>query len=259
MFEICTITNNLSQYAAMKASFLRAGFDEERCRYRVFDNSSANNHECYGTFNRVMEETQEPYLIFCHQDVLLDQSHGYEELLNIIEKLDQDDPAWAILGNAGATQDHQLVRRLRDPFGESLAEAAEPVKVCSLDENFLVVKTDSNIRCSAELAGFHLYATDLCLQALQRGRSCYVVSFHLTHLSKGQLNDSFYQARQRFQKQWSGQFKFRYVQTACTTIFLSKNEKVRFLFSSYRVTRWLLSNRALHTLVCRFSDQSYAA
>ncbi len=258
-FHICTITNDLSQYAAMKASFLKAGFDEERCRYEVFDNGAANNHECYGTFNRVMAETQEPYLLFCHQDVLLDQNHGYEELLSIIQTLEKDDPVWAILGNAGATEDHQLVRRLRDPYGESLGEAAEPVKVCSLDENFLVVKTASQIRCSAGLSGFHLYATDLCLQALQRGYSCYVVSFHLTHLSKGQLNDSFYQAQKSFQKQWSRQFKFRYVQTACTTIFLSRNEQVRFFFSSYRVTHWLFSNPALHKLICRLSDPSYAA
>ena len=258
-FHICTIVNNAEQYWKMRASFAQAGFDEDHCRFSVFDNQASNRNECYSTFNRVMAETPEPYVIYCHQDILLDQGHGREELLAVMRELDQNYPDWAIFGNAGVTEEHQALRRLHDPFGTHFGEDTTPVRVCSLDENFLVVKTASNVRCSAELTGFHLYATDLCLQAARAGQACYVVSFHLTHLSKGRLDQSFYTARDNFQEQWSKRFRFRYVRTSCTIIFFSRNRAIRFFFSSDRVTQWLLSNPVRHQIVCRFSDQIHAA
>ena len=256
-FHICTIVNNVEQYQEMLSSFVHAGFDETCCRFSFFDNCSTNTYEGYSTFNCVMENTEEPYIIYCHQDILLDQGHGYNELLNIVRNLDREDPTWAVLGNAGVTEDHRLVRRLHDPFGNDCGDDTLPIRVCSLDENFLIIKTTSNIRCSAGLKGFHLYATDLCLQATQAQFDCYVVSFHLTHLSRGRVDQAFQPACENFQKQWSRQFRFRYVQTACTTIFLSRNRAFRLFFSSHRVMHWLFSSPLRHKIICRLSDRSY--
>ena len=257
-FHICTIVNNWDQYQAMRASFATAGFDDICCRFSVFDNRNGNTHEAYGTFNRIMEETEEPYIIYCHQDILLDRGHGYMKLLEIVRQLEKDDPAWAVLGNAGVTEDHKLVLQVYDPFCHNLEKDINPTKVCSLDENFLIIKTTSGLRCSAELHGFHLYATDLCLQAASAQRSCYVISFYLTHLSKGQIDANFRIAQKRFQQQWSQQFRFRYVGTTCAQIFLSRNPVVQFLFSSYRVTHWLFASPLRHKLICRVSDRTYA-
>ena len=243
----------------MKVSFIAAGFNQDKCSYSLFDNSATNSHDPYDVISTTVAEAVEPYIIYCHQDILLDQGHGYDELISIIQKLDFADPSWAVLGNAGVTDDHRVIRRLRDPFGDNCDGDTKPEKVCSLDENFLVIKTASNIRCSAGLEGFHLYATDLCLQAAGARRSCYVISFHLTHLSRGRVDESFQTARANFQKQWSRQFRFRYVQTLCTTIFLSRNNAIQFFFSSYRVTHWLFSSPLRHKLLCRFSDRPYAS
>lgn len=258
-FHICTIVNNWEQYQEMRASFRQMGFDELHCRFSHFDNRASNSHEGYGTLNYVMESTPEPYIIYCHQDILLDQGHGYDELLNVIREINSNDPSWAILGNAGVTEDHRLIRRLQDPFGNDCGGDDGPERVCSLDENFLVIRTASNVHCSAGLKGFHLYATDLCLQATQAGYSCYVVSFHLTHRSRGRVDQSFQVARANFQKHWSQRFRYRYVQTTCTTIFLSRNNAIRFFFSSHRVTQWLFSSPFGHKIMCQFSDRFYAA
>lgn len=257
-FHICTLVNNDEQYQAMRASFARARFDEDRCRFSFFDNRSANTHECYSTFNHIMADTSEPYIIYCHQDILLDQGCGCEELINIIQSLDRNDPRWAVLGNAGVTEDHRVVLRMRDPFENDCGPDTEPEKVCSLDENFLLIKTASNIRCSSGLSGFHLYATDLCLHAMFAGFACYVVNFRLTHLSMGEIDKSFEVARKNLQLQWSHQFKFRYLKTTCTTIFLGRNNALRFFFSSYRITHYLLSNPVQHKIACWISDTSYA-
>lgn len=238
----------------MRASFAAAGFDDATCRFSVFDNREANTHEAYRAFNQAMEETQEPYVIFCHQDILLDRGCGCAELRDIIQDLERTDPDWAVLGNAGVTKDHQVVLRVHDPFSIDWDPDHRPVKVCSLDENFLVIKTASGLRCSENLHGFHLYATDLCLQAAQAKRTCYVVGFYLTHLSTGRLDDSFFAARAALQAQWNRRFRFRYVGTVCTTLFLSRSKAARLVFGSSRVTRWLFASPLRHKLICRLSD-----
>ena len=73
IFHICTIANKLDMYAEMNASFIEAGFTEEKCRYSLFDNSQGNSYEPYSALKFIQANTSEPYIIFCHQDILLDQ------------------------------------------------------------------------------------------------------------------------------------------------------------------------------------------
>ena len=73
LFHICTIAKLLAMYEAMKSSFLEAGFNEDRCRYSILNNSKENIYEPYSTFNSIHLNTVEPYIIFCHQDVPLKQ------------------------------------------------------------------------------------------------------------------------------------------------------------------------------------------
>ena len=259
LFLICTISNDILQYEAMKASFVAAGFDADNCSFRLFDNSNSNRYDPYEILGTVIAEAVEPYIIFCHQDVLLDQNHGIEKITQIIQELNLRDPSWAVLGNAGVTEDHELLRRINDPLrNDCIADNLTPERVYTLDENFLVIKASSKIRCSPGLGGFHLYATDLCLQAVHQGYSCYVISFHLTHLSLGKMDTSLDIARRKFQKQWSSRYKFRYVQTPCTTIFLSRNNILKWLFSFHRVAHWIFSNPQRHKFVCSYSDKVYA-
>lgn len=258
-FHICTIVNNWEQYENMRTSFLNAGFDETRCRYSFFDNRQENHHDAYSALDQTIENTKEPYIIFCHQDILLDQQHGFDELLKILSDLDTDDPAWAIAGNAGVTADHLYLRRLHDPWGSDCGTASAPEKVCSLDENFLVIKSSSGIHCSPELNGFHLYGTDLCLQAARKGRTCYIVSFHLTHLSRGRVDSGFHAACKKFQKKWNRSFRFRYITTPCTTIFLSRNKVLSFFFSKNRIKNWIFSTPRRRKLIRLFSDKTHMA
>ena len=94
MFCICTIANDLPQYEAMRQSLTEAGFTEERCRFVLLDNSASNAFEPYSAINRVLDEAAEPYVIACHQDILLDQGHGFEQLVAQIELLNRKHPNW---------------------------------------------------------------------------------------------------------------------------------------------------------------------
>lgn len=223
----------------MKTSFLQAGFDESQCRYRVFDNSTQNLHDPYGVINAVLAEATEPYVIFCHQDILIDQCDNFGSLVRLIEEMDVIDPNWAILGNAGGSEKFDLAIRISDPHGKDVSQGNFPQRVQTLDENFLVIKSASQLQCSAKLRGFHLYGTDLCLNAMSRGLSCYVVDFHLTHLSAGNAREDFQNALKMVQQEHNKRFVFYYVRTTCALFFLSRFLFLRRCFGNGRVIEWM--------------------
>ena len=201
--HILTLSNDLPQYQRMKASFIQAGFDEAVCTYTLLDNSADNQHEPYSALNAVLTSCSEPYVLYCHQDVLLDQGAGLRELLKAIENIDARDPRWAILGNASIGPNYRPVSRITDPYITQGTGDTLPKRASCLDENFLVIKTASAIRCSPGLSGFHLYAADLCLQAFERGFAAYVVDFHLTHLGVGVMDERFWRSVDAFKQHWS--------------------------------------------------------
>jgi hypothetical protein len=242
MFHICTISNDLEQYEDMKSSFIDAGFSLEICRYSLFDNSQNNQFDPYKTFNQIKSTTSEPYIIFCHQDVRMDRGNGIDHLLKLIEELDECDRNWAIAGNAGINNQYQAIVRITDLLDTPNWFGHFPQQVHSLDENFLLIKSIADISSSKELSGFHFYATDLCLNAITKKYTCYVIDFHLSHLSRGNIGEAFWKAQGEFNDKWCDQFAFCYVQTiTCVTMCFSKSEVLRSLGLKKRVMAWYLS------------------
>ncbi len=240
-FHICTIANDLQQYEEMKSSFISVGFDPEKCRYSLFDNSEANKFDPYQTFNTIKSTTVEPYIIFCHQDVRMDRGDGIEHLLKLIDELNASDDRWAIAGNAGINNRYQAVVRITDPNNTINWGGEFPQSVHSLDENFLVIKTATAISSSTDLSGFHFYATDLCLNAISKQHTCYVINFHLTHLSGGNLGSAFLQAQERFNEKWCNKFLFCYVRTiTCVTMCFSKSKILRTIGAQQKFQDWYL-------------------
>jgi hypothetical protein len=243
-FHIFTIANNLGQYSKMKSSFLTAGFDETRCRYSLFDNSKKNIFDPYTEFNHIRQTTVEPYIIFCHQDLLLNQGHGFEELIKCLENLDKNHPRWAIAGNAGKNKYFKMVARITDPNNTPNWNGSFPQQVYSLDENFLVIKTSAKVSCSTELEGFHFYGSDLCLNAIKEGYSCYVIDFHLTHLSGGTFDQEFWKIQSKFYDKWCNKFSFSYFMTATGILMVfSKTKIIRTVGSKDRVKNWVFSKQ----------------
>lgn len=242
VFRICTLVTDWSKYEAMKRSFVLAGFDESRCRYSVYDNSSANDHDPYATITEVCQQAEEPYIICCHQDVLMDRHHGYDQLMKVIGDLDRRRPDWAVAGNAGVTDDFRYVVIISDPHQTQRWPGGFPQAVHELDENFLLIRTATRVRCSAQLRGFHLYGTDLCLNARLMGYSCHVCDFHLTHLSGGALDESYWRTRASFVDRWNREFHFLYIAGFGNPIFLSRHKLLRATFGHDRVRNALLSH-----------------
>ena len=231
LFCIVTIANDLNQYATLRRSLADAGFTEDRCRYVLLDNSAGNVYEPYSAINRALDEAAEPYLIACHQDILLEQGPAIDQLVAQLERLNTKHPDWALAGNCGGKSNLAEIYHLHDPNGFHHASPL-PQRVQTLDENFVVIRRASGVRCSAELSGFHLYATDLCLHAGLLGFSVFVMDFYFTHLSGGNTGSEQFQAGLReFQAHWNPKFSVLLVRTPCTFFFLSRSAAVRRLLA----------------------------
>ncbi|WP_421945292.1 hypothetical protein [Pedobacter sp.] len=219
-FSICTLVTRKQEYNEMLQSFLAKGFSEDKCEFIYADNTEKNNFDAFSAFNLFLKKAKGRYIIICHQDVLINKD-GYDELIRCLGQLDNLDTNWGVCGNAGAAGPNHIVYYISYPDGTFMNKGKFPLKVTGLDENFLLVKNSANLKVSNNLNGFHLYATDLVLQAELNGFSSYVIPFNLTHKSRGNRDGDFFRIRNELISKYNRFFRTRWIQTNSTVFHLS--------------------------------------
>ena len=85
-----------------------------------------------------------------------------------------------------------------------------PVRVMSLDENFIVVRREANLALSHDLTGYHWYGAELCLLADILGWHAYVVEFYLLHKSSGNADAGFRSMRRAVGRKYARAFRPRW-------------------------------------------------
>ncbi|MVF11748.1 acyl esterase [Ketobacter sp. MCCC 1A13808] len=237
LFTIATLVTRMDEYLEMVDSALQSGFDRDDVEFIYIDNSSGNQFDGFSGTNHFIARAAGQYLIICHQDVLFDQDRC-EQLIEKINELSALDANWAIAGNAGKQVNSSLALRISDPHGENVTVGDLPAEVVSLDENFIIINTAANVGCTRNIAGFHLYGTDLCFNAMQRGYKCYVIDFHLTHKSVGVVTDAYHQVKQQIIENYARRKESVVIQSMCS----------RFYVSSSRIRNILLNRKSLLNL-----------
>ncbi len=221
-YSICTLVTRPLEYAEMVDSFVTAGFDPASCEYLYIDNSRENQCDAFAGYNLFLNTARGRYIILCHQDILLKYDRR-EHLDRAIKELDQIDPAWAALGNAGGVTTDIVAARLTDASGNHHT-GCFPLQVSSLDENFILVKRDANLCLSHDLSGFHLYGTDICQLARIIGWTTWVIDFNLFHKSGGHRDAHFYEVKEKMIRKYQAALRTRFVQTTCTHMCLSGSQ-----------------------------------
>ncbi len=215
-YSICTLVSKPSEYSEMLESFVNAGFKPGLCEYLYCDNSKTNRLDAYAAYNAFLNSAQGDYIILCHQDILLNYDK-LEKLEQCILELDSIDPNWALLGNAGGVKLAQSALRISHP-GAQQNTGRFPIRVQSLDENFILVKRSANLCLSHDLKGFHLYGTDICLIAKILGLTAWVVDFHLYHKSEGRLDSHFFDSCYAMMLKYRSALHGDYIQTTCALL-----------------------------------------
>ncbi len=220
----------MHEYEEMVSSFKQAGFNSSECEFLYIDNSSQNYTDAYKGLNRFLHYAKGKYIIICHQDILLNKDR-MENLDEKLGELDHLDPNWAACGNAGAAGPNYIVYHISYPNDVFKHKGSFPLKVSSLDENFLLVKSEARLAVSNDLQGFHLYGTDLVLNAELRGYTSYAIAFNLTHKSYGNKDKSFYDTRKKMISKYNHFFRNRWIQSPSTVFHLSGS-----------ILYWILAN-----------------
>lgn len=229
-YSICTFVTRKQQYMDMVKSFINCGFVDEDCEYLYIDNSVSNKYEGFSGVNRFLTSAGGDYIIICHQDILL-TTDNREKLDSIIAELDRIDPQWGLFGNVGGIYPWRLAMRITDPHGEDQSTPQLPTRVCSLDENFIVLRREANLAASRDISGFHLYGTDLCVIADILGYNSYVVDFHLSHASRGN-KDGFEIVRSRLIEKYAWALRSRIITTPSTLVVLRKGRTMSRVLNS---------------------------
>jgi len=229
-YSICTLTTRIEEYHGMVSSFINAGFNTLECEFLYIDNSDYNAADAYQGINWFLSRAKGEYIIICHQDVLINRDQRADLELRLAE-LQELDEHWAICGNAGAAGPNHIVYHISYPNNVFKNKGQFPQKVTALDENFLVLKKNAMLAQSNDLSGFHLYATDLCLNAEMRGYSAYAIAFNLTHKSYGNADETFRKSRGEIIEKYNRFFRNRWIQTPSTVFYLS-GSNFRWLYAN---------------------------
>lgn len=235
IYSFCTMVTDLAEYRAMLAAFAAKGFTEADCEFLYIDNSQRNRLDAFAGYNRFLQQGQGRYIVLCHQDILpLDQDRA--DLDALLQTVSERDANWGLCGNAGALATGDRAIRITDPNHADFIEGAPfPVKVMSLDENFIIARRDANLALSRDLSGYHWYGSDLCIIADILGWSCYVIDFHLFHRSGGKTDARFTDGGRALRRKYRTAFRprWQYVVTR-QPVYISASGVSTFLHRAWR-------------------------
>ncbi|MBY0245278.1 MAG: hypothetical protein K2Q03_07490 [Sphingobacteriaceae bacterium] len=229
-FSICTLVTRKAEYEEMLASFFAKGFTKDTCEFLYIDNSESCTYDAYQGLNIFLKQAKGKYVILCHQDILI-HDHDKNHLLARINEIEIADPKWGILANAGGVNIKWIGTQITTGGGVVIKEKRLPLRVKTVDENFMLIKNGTNIALSNNLSGFHLYGTDICLIAEILGFNAYIIDFNLIHKSDGNMDESFFKCRKKLIEKYRFAFRTRFMSTTCTRFCISGNKLTSFLYN----------------------------
>ncbi len=243
-FSICTIVTDMKEYELMKTSFENAGFTNG-CEYLMADNTEGNVFDGFSAIRRFLQESKATYTIIVHQDVRCEDN--IEVLNNCLTTLNEKDTKWAVCGNAGGIDYRKVVFHINNN-GDIRKTEGLPLKVNSLDENLLIIKTNALLTVSSDIKTFHFYGTDICVIADVLGYTSYVIPFLVQHLSKGNLKDM-EEKKPSFIEKYGYKLRSRFIQTTCTKFYIGNSVTNTKILNSKTVFYWVKALRRLRSKI----------
>ena len=162
-------------------------------------------------YNQALQEARHELVAFLHQDVFLPRG-WVPRLLEAVAELERREAPWGVLGCYGTSLSGGAAGYLyTNGIGCLLGRPEEPVEAQALDEVVLVLRRDGLLAFDPDLPGFHLYGTDLCLQARQAGKRCYAINAFCFHNSLPVLGlkADFWRGAEYLRRKWRASLPVR--------------------------------------------------
>jgi hypothetical protein len=177
-------------------------------------------------FNSAIEQAENDLLVFAHQDVYFPEKWDLK-LYEIISYLDKV-AKWGVLGCYGISIEGESVGHVySNGLGKELGMERPPMQVKSLDEIVLILRKSSGLKFDPSMEHFHLFGTDICLQAMKAGFNNYSISNYCIHnsVSVKWLPPEFWRCAEYLRKKWKKELP---IITCCVII---KSSRIIMLFS----------------------------
>lgn len=154
-------------------------------------------------YNRALEATSAPIMVFAHHDVYLPP--GWDALLHArLAELPHD---WALFGSFGIGLDGAHIGPVwSSSLGMIVGRVPmTPQPVQGFDEMLIVLRRASGLRFDEGLPGWHMYGTDIVQTARAAGFGAYAGALPAVHNDRfhGVLGDDFTECYRFMQEKWS--------------------------------------------------------
>lgn len=177
----------------------------------LIDNTRHQFNSAASALNHAASQACGDNLLFVHQDVRFDISI-FDKIQHIID--DQSIPA--VFGVAGRKQGTRVITNIlqgNPPTYAGDVQIAEPETCQTLDEVMLIIPKSlfNNVQFDeSTCSGWHLYAVDYCLSAIEKGYQVFVLPIELYHGSIGNVDETYYETLKRIAKKHQGFFTHIY-------------------------------------------------
>jgi hypothetical protein len=175
-------------------------------------------HSAAAAYNAGIAKATSDVLVLVHQDVYL-PAGWIAKVQGALASLARKDPQWAVAGvwggkSGGNFTGHLYCAGLMRVLGKPSEDVRE---VTSLDEVLLILRKSSGVCFDERLRGFHMYGTDICLEAKARGLKSYAISAFCVHNTNGYrlLPLDFWKSYLFLRRKWRSELP---IATSCTNI-----------------------------------------
>jgi hypothetical protein len=169
-------------------------------------------------YNAAILMAKTDLLVFAHQDVYF-PAGWLNEVQNGIDVLSKIDPNWGVLGVIGRRDSGAVVGFMYDGTCKTILgnEFDGGREVKSLDEVVLILRKSSGLLFDPKIGGFHMYGTDICLEARRQRKKCYAIAAFCIHNTNEywMLPWQFWICYLAMRRKWRSQLPIR---TMCTEI-----------------------------------------
>jgi hypothetical protein len=175
-------------------------------------------------YNSAIEEAQNDLVLFVHQDIYLPDK-WFADLTRCLTFLERTEANWGVLGCYGSRKgaDDRVGRIYTTGLGRHGRWIVEPEPIETLDEIVLIIRRSSGLLFDPGLPHFHLYGSDICMTARQRGMVNYAFQGYCVHNTNQLLilPPEFYACYRYIRRKWA---RCLPIHTSCIRIGLLNKE-----------------------------------
>lgn len=191
---LLTLVNDRAQFDACQASLRQ---DAQPFPEWLAVEPNRHGWNAAQGLNHGLDRLAADWIVCVHQDVVFPR--GFWARLQ--QALAQLAPDVALAGLVGCERSGRYRGHIVDPNGHCYWPSL-PHDVLTLDEVLIAVRTDTGLRFSVEVPGFHCYGADLCFEAAARGLRVVAIDAPLLHLSTGKVDASYERAAAWLLAKW---------------------------------------------------------